>query len=150
MHINPISNNSTNFTALKVNIASKRFLNSLEKNALENLRQTGKEMTGYKYWDLELTGYGPVVVDRKNKYRIDDFRPGATGKGYRSHFKSNPDQIKIIAEIEAKKTPLEQATELTKQLEKQSAANHIAANKDVDVSSKEYLIDTIIVDFYEW
>ena len=149
MHINKTTY-TPNFSALKVNIASKRYLNSLDVKSLEDLHQTGKEMLSYKYWDLELTGYGPVIVERKTKNRIDDFRPGATGTGYRNQFKNNSEQVRIIQEIEGKETPLEQAIELTKQLEKQSEAHHLAVNKDTDTSSKEHLVNTIIDEFYIW
>ncbi len=152
MNIQSLNSTSPNFTALKLTPASNRYLETLEMNELKYLQRVGREMSHYKYWDLEILGYGPVLKNRKNQLQvIADFGQGKTSPDYKRLFADNLNKKEIIESIEAKKTPLLKAIELTKQLERQSKYGPTGKEvKPVSINNKKDMISALITEFFVW
>lgn len=147
MHINSTTpKNNINFTALKISPASKRYLQALDIEELVMLRRIGKKMASYRHWDLEIAGYGPVIKNRRNPMKvIDDFRPDLPQtNNYKKFFDNNPAREELFSLIDSKKSPLEKAIEITKQLEIQSKS------KQKTPVTKEDYIKILNDEFFAW
>lgn len=151
MIINNVSPASTSFTALKLSPASHRYLNTLEVDELKFLYHVGKEMTAYRYWDLEIVGYGPVIRNKKrNMHVVDDFRDGQKFATYGRLFNENVNKAEIMKTIESKKTPLTKAVEITKQLERQSKYGPTGKETRTIPQTKPELIKTLMNEYFAW
>jgi len=151
MNIQNVNSTSINFTALRLSPASHRYLDTLETEELKFLHHTGKEMATYKYWDLEIVGYGPIIRNRKNNLQVvDDFRSGQTFSNYGRLFADNVNKKEIIKTIESKKTPLAKAVEITKQLERQSKYGPTGKENKIAPQTKPELIKSLMQEYFVW
>lgn len=151
MNIQNINSTSPNFTALKLTPASHRYLNTLETEELKFLHRVGKEMAAYKYWDLEIVGYGPVIRNRKSNMQVvDDFREGQKFATYGRLFDGNVNKAEIMKTIESKKTPLTKAVEITKQLERQSKYGPTGKENRPIPQTKPELIKSLMNEYFAW
>ncbi len=148
MQVNSINNSNTNFTALRLSPASKRYLNTLNVEDLTTLRRAGKKMKSYKFWDLEIAGFGPVIRNRQKDYQIiNDFRTGKIFANFQDILEKNTNIDEILQQVDAQKTPIQKALELIKHLEFQSR-NTAKGYKNINQhSSKEELIEAMMKDF---
>lgn len=151
MQINNNFKASTNFTALKLSPASQRYLNTLETDELKLLHNIGKEMANYKFWDLEIVGYGPVIKNKKNNMQVvDDFRLEQQFATYGRLFDGNVHKDEIVKTIESRTTPLRKAIEITKQLERQSKYGLSGKVNKVVPKTKPELIKALMNDYFVW
>lgn len=149
MQVNSVNNsNPPSFTALRLSPASKRYLDTLSVEELVTLRRAGNKMKSYKFWDLEIAGFGPVVRNRQKQHQvINDFRSGRIFTNCPDVVDANTNTNEILQLVDTQKTPLQKALELVKYLEFQSRSATKGYKNINQHSSKKELINAMMEDF---
>ena len=139
MQINKVSNNPS-FSAIRLYPAARTYLNKLTNEELLELQKAASEMKNYKYWDIDIIGYGPKIVNKQHQNMIiNDFDKCFMDNcnEYKRYLKYDnaASTYKAYKQIDEEPSLLSRAISITRRLEKQYRKNDPLFNNSNKQSS---------------